>query len=468
MKKLSLALALTLSFSAFSAEIPDKSSFGMIMHHAGKFIFGKADLKGHTFRSLGKGIHKSWKKLDREINQKVSSSQETDFLSPNYQHEFNLLTQSLESSTSQVEFLVDGESSFAKRKSLIENAQESINLMVWAIYDDLTGKIHSDWLLESLKRNPHLKIRILVDGPTSKDHHHHQELNRLMRESNNKIEVVQWFSKIYRANGSHRKLFIVDSKHLIMGGLNIGDAYSHLNPEVLGWRDTDVYMNDGAALRAEEIFAQIWNEQIQENKLDVAAMSTVEKNDNGKIPVTLINHHPGSKTRSSDANILMAYSKLIRDAKVSVDIENAYFILNPVLRRSLKDALNRGVKIRLFTNSGTSIDEPVVSAPVLKSAKEALGMGVEVFLRKTTTLHSKFMIIDNKVALIGSDNLHPRSQKYEGEVVSAIFDRESAQKLTAIFNKDISEATQIHSADEIVVKSTLISKIASLMFFDQL
>jgi cardiolipin synthase A/B len=460
---------LVLTLTAWAGTIPDKSSLGMNLYLASKTLFGGADLKGHTLRSLGKGIYQSWKKIDQQIASDIKTTVQTDYLTGQYQQEFNFLTEALGATTPKVEFLVDGEASFAKRKTLIAGAKRSINLMVWAIYDDYTGKLHSDWLLEALRNNPDLKIRIMVDGPTSKESIHHQQLNRLMKESQDKIEVVEWQTKTYRSNGSHRKLFIVDEQKLIMGGLNVGDAYSHLNPEVSGWRDTDIFMEGDVVQKALMIFSKLWNEQIAENHLDVKAMAFPSQLVAlGAIPVSLINHNPGSKNVAVDHHILTAYAKLIHDAKKTIDIENAYFIFNPVLNRVLSDALKRGVKVRLFTNSSESIDEPVVSAPVLKSAKKAFELGVDVYLRKGTTLHSKMMIIDGKVALIGSDNLHPRSQRFEGEIISVIFHEKTAQEMTAIFHKDISSGTHIRSSEEIVIKETLLSKLASLLFFDQL
>ena len=49
----------------------------------------------------------------------------------------------------QVDTLVNGPASFAKRKELIDKAQESIYIFSWAFYDDGTGWDFADWLINA-------------------------------------------------------------------------------------------------------------------------------------------------------------------------------------------------------------------------------------------------------------------------------------------------------------------------------
>lgn len=266
---------------------------------------------------------------------------------------------------------------------------------------------------------------------------------------------------------------MIDGKDVIMGGINIGDDYSHMNPDVQGWRDTDLHMQGQVAITADQLFASIWNEQLRERKklkVTPVVLDSLESDDRGDMPVTIVDHHPGSKSRKGDWNILIAYAKLIGDAKESVDIENAYFIFTPIIHKVITEALDRGVKIRILTNSGQSVDEPIVTAPILTSAREAKNHGADVYLRLGTTLHSKFMIIDNRIAVVGSDNLHPRSQRFEGEVFAVVFDKDVAQNFTAQFDKDIyrGSAVRVEKGSDIVIKQNILSRLANLLFWSHL
>lgn len=471
MKNLIL-LSLVLSFSLHAQELPTqtkKEKFDFYRTTIESKLFGSLDNLGITPRALGRKTAKNWKKINTVIKKDLIVSKSMNNDSSEYKAEFDRLTNAKETYFSKAEVLINGPASFKKRKELIDSAEDSILFMSWAIYDDLTGKIHTDWLLEKLKTNPNIMIRVLVDGQIALQKNHFMELKRMERESKGKIQVVRWITNRYRGNGTHRKFFIVDQKKVIFGGINVGDYYSHMNPKVPGWRDTDIYFEGDIAQKSAELFQDIWNQQVDENDLKVDVMDLSPVMHFIGTPMSLIDHKPGDKThKKADHNILMAYAKLIGDAKVSVDIENAYFIFNPIIKDAMTTALKRGVKVRVLTNSNESVDEPVVSVPILQSAQMALSMGAEVYLRKGTTLHSKFMVIDNKIAVIGSDNLHPRSQHFEGESMTVSFSSELAQKLTLAFENDFLEATKYEKASDIKIEKTFLSTLAKMLFFNHL
>ena len=85
---------------------------------------------------------------------------------------------------------------------------------------------------------------------------------------------------------------------------------------------------------------------------------------------------------------------------------------NPFINRfllasvfALLDALKRGVRVTILTNSAESVDEPIVSAPIL-----------------------------------GSFNLHPRSIRYEWEIAQNVLDARFAADLDRAFQADIARA----------------------------
>jgi cardiolipin synthase len=166
--------------------------------------------------------------------------------------------------------------------------------------------------------------------------------------------------------------------------------------------------------------------------------------------------------------------KAFYGATQSIDIENAYFILDAVMEKALVDALKRGVRVRILSNSKDSIDEPVMTAPILQSLARLKKQGAEVFTKKvydsSTTLHSKFLVVDGVFFSIGSYNFHPRSYRYEREVVFASFDENLAAQFDKIFAEDIApERANKPSLEELLnVKSSLLNKEVKSHFFDQL
>lgn len=372
-------------------------------------------------------------------------------------------------STESAEVLVDGEASFAKRDVLMQNAKSSIHILTWSIYDDLTGTQLVDLLIAKKKENKDLDIKIMVDGQVAALPGHGDQVKRLI---DNHIDVVLWFSKQFPFAGQHRKMLIVDDEHLIAGGLNFGDVYSHKNPDskVPKWRDTDIYLKGDGAVQGNQLFAQIWNEQVAQYHLPLEKINISPKtpNKNQGISVAIINHDPQVDTEGSP--IMLTLLKAIRESEVKIDIENAYIILFPALKKEISDAIARGVKVRIFTNSGESVDEPIVNVPILRSAKQFAAMGTHVYLKKGATLHSKIVAIDDEFSFIMSYNLHPRSEKVEGEMAIAVKDVEFTKGLHRLFDQDVTpdKASAIQSADEIELSKSPAALPSLRLFFDLL
>ena len=121
-----------------------------------------------------------------------------------------------------------------------------------------------------------------------------------------------------------------------------------------------------------------------------------------------------------------------------------------------------------MTNSAQSVDEPIVTAPILASLPELVASGAEVYLKQGDTLHSKLMVVDGLYAAVGSYNLHPRSERYEGEMLVNTLSKDTASNVVNAFEKDLAKATRVNAASDITVPTTAFSILASRFFFDQL
>ena len=404
---------------------------------------GSLDSRGLTLDSLFKPNVPSYDQVAKSINKQINNSTNMAITSDTYEEVFAATVKSQLSKAKSFKILPNTES-FELRAELIKGAKKSIHVLVWAVYDDETGFRFQNQLLDALKLNPDLDIRLITDGNIV-NFRGRSVLKNLEKLSDGKIKIMKWKSLRYKANGSHRKIFIVDNEHVIVGGMNIGNEYSHLATENK-WRDLDLYIEgESAGASADKQFVDIWNKQIEEfpklkKKLAVMERPDIQLDvDQNDISVTFVDQHPGSAAKNYYHNIHTAVVKLFRDAKSTIDIENAYFIMDPIIKEELGKVIKRGVKVRIFTNSDKSIDEPIVSMPVMSSAKDALRMGAEVYLKKRLTLHSKYMVVDGKISMIGSFNFHPRSLHFDAENVAVIFDKNLARDLTDHFESGICE-----------------------------
>ncbi len=473
---LTLGLVLTLQGVAQTPAAPTQAKLSFwqklqaLVQAADDYIYGDIDSYGLSMRALGKRSRFSWYGLRGKLRGEVKHSPCKSVDCPNYFEDLAALTNARATKAKELEWLIDMPTAFKRRLELIEKAQSSIYVLTWGIYDDLTGTAFAEGLLKKLKTHPDIDIRVIVDEKVALLEVHRAVIHRLATESEGKIKLIKWKSERYRIHANHRKLMIIDDEHVILGGTNYGDVYSHLTGDQL-WRDADVYLRGfGVASKAQAQFAEVWNEQIFENPeaFDFSKLDPTDAPDDGEIPVLLLDHNPGNKLRRADHNILSAIYKLIANARHSVDIENAYFILDPVMRDALKKASKRGVRIRLLTNSKESIDVPLLGTFVASSAKKSIGYGVEVYLKQGSTLHSKYLIIDGEIVMIGSHNMHPRSQTVDGENVAIIFDKEHAQTLQKHFEAGLHEAFHPLKQKDIKVDKSIIDFVYGTILFDHL
>lgn len=158
-----------------------------------------------------------------------------------------------------VQLLEESTASLEARLALIENAQQYIILETF-IYDlDIVGSWFAQALMEKKKRDPHVRIQILVDSlPMKKtlNSFHAEEFKRLGIELKlyNQSKLFA-FSELHVRN--HIKLLASESE-FITGGRNVARDYFSLSPED-NFIDRDVLVKGPTAAAATRAFAIFWS-----------------------------------------------------------------------------------------------------------------------------------------------------------------------------------------------------------------
>lgn len=124
-------------------------------------------------------------------------------------------------------------------------------------------------------------------------------------------------------------------------------------------------------------------------------------------------------------------------------IISPYFVPGDDMKRAFAQARSRGVRVRVLTNSLASNDAPIAHVGYARHRDDLLAMGVELYelrseqagLRSafgssgSTTgasrsmLHSKVMVVDGRLVVVGSMNLDLRSQLHNTEIALLIRSR---------------------------------------------
>lgn len=471
------ALAYALKHPKIKAQLPSYVPEEMLRRQLEIFLSTEPRLRGMTQDSKG-AIYTNWNDLSNAILERARAA--SPLGTSEFIRELSLLAGEPFVPARDVEALIDGPASFAKRRALIQGAKKSISILSWSYHDDNTGKSIGGLLVEKAKQG--VAVKILVDGETAKRKGYHAYLDALTKHG---IQVIKWFGprdKLYLTQ--HRKIMIVDAAHVIAGGMNFGDYYSHEGDAgVPKWRDTDLYAQGLPAIRAELLFQKVWNQQIksrpelkkpQPYAFEVPEWAQAEADFFKKNPsrgyVLLIENEPEA-AKTGKAHILEAIIRTIYATKTSLLIENAYLITSPAFDAAIADAIARGVKVQILGNSVESLDEPIIAGPMMKCMRRLKALGAEVYMKKgKDTLHSKFLVADGIFSMVGSYNLHPRSHRLEGEAVLAVTGKKAASELAAAFARDISpeNAYAIQAPEDVPVIGGAFAGLAIRIFYDQL
>jgi cardiolipin synthase len=392
--------------------------------------------------------------------------------------------------------LINGTQSWPVRLKQIEAAKKSIWIFCWAIYDDLTGNEMVDVLIEKKKKNPNIDIRIVVDGIVQSKTGYKKVGQRLI-DAGVGIEFVRWKHPKLFGFGMHRKVMIFDhgtaDSAAIFGGMNMGDNYSHRNPVLPAieyWRDTDMAVYGDVVDQAAYHFATAWNNFVDNPGQLVSSPNLT----NAKVPllspstqnsdymVGFVDQDPSLKLKDSDYidPVYAVTLKMIESAKESVDISNAYYISSLPIEEALNRAANRGVKVRVHSNSDASLtaeDKPLLG-PIYSSLRKLIDdnragtrsssfIKPEVYLQKDHALHGKVLVVDKTFGWIGSYNIHPRSYRYESESVGMFYGTKVGAEVQSMIDNDLAKS-DFAVATKLDLPPNTLFDLLEFFFFEQL
>lgn len=348
----------------------------------------------------------------------------------------------------KVSLLIDGPATYASMFAAIREARDHINMETYIFEDDEAGKQFADLLIDRQKHGVQVNLMYDSVGTLGTPREFFQPLidaGIQVLEFNpvNPAQVRKGWEVNQR---DHRKLLIVDGKTAFVGGINISSVYSsgsfrkrkpkeEDNPNKVPWRDTQVRMDGPVVAEFQKMFIDTWQKQ---HGPELAKKNYYPKIDN-KGPEIV--RGIGSAPEDPYSVIYATFISAIQHAESKVYLTNAYFIPDPQLREALKDAVKRGVDVRLVLPSKSD------SALVLNASRsfytELLEGGVRIYERQDALLHSKTAIIDGVWSTIGSTNLDWRSFIYNQEINAVILGPQFGAQMQAMFERDLDASREI-------------------------
>jgi cardiolipin synthase len=331
----------------------------------------------------------------------------------------------------KVKLLNGGKEKFDDLFRIIETAKHHIHLEYFNFRNDSIAGLLFSLLANKAKQG--VEIRAVYDAFGNRSNNMPLNKKHLDTIRKNGIQIFP-FDPLYFpffnhiCHRDHRKIAIIDGKTAYIGGINIADYYIDGLPKIGEWRDMHARIEGNAVGYLQKIFLSIWNE-VTDQEISGPEYFPSHNDIAGKA-VAIIDRLPKKLPRLLEET----YLKSISSAKNRIRIINPYFLPTPAIKKELKKALARNVKVEIMISA--KLDIKFTPDGVFHVANKLMKKGADVYIYNSGFHHSKIMMVDNKFCTVGSANLDYRSLRYDYEVNAFIFDEEITAELNTIFDAD--------------------------------
>lgn len=394
--------------------------------------------------------------------------------------------------------LLDGSyDSLITRLALIDSSVSSLDIQTYLWYPDYSGRLLLKRAVEAADRGVY--VRLLVDDLLTIGFD--QNIYELDRRPNVEVRMFnpwkkrstlsrggEFIAQMERLNQRmHNKLVVADVNAAIVGGRNNGDHYFGLS-EDYNFHDLDLLGFGYIASQSARMFDHFWNSEwvVSADNLDVEpdpefarqkwaevleylrnseelkTFGTEPTDWTGELVQMADELHIGTAelvhdTTTEDAieqNVYEIMFPWMNQAQEELLITNAYIIPSEKGIEFVRSLVDRGVKVRILTNSLASHDVPAVNSHYQKWRDDFILAGVELYearpdpeMRSIVNvppmeaefigLHTKAFVVDRKKAFIGSMNFDPRSANLNTESGAFVHSPGLAEELARVMERDM-------------------------------
>lgn len=343
-----------------------------------------------------------------------------------------------------VTLLMDGKEKFDDMFEAIRQAQSSVHLEYFNFRSDSIASKLFDILRQKTKEG--VEVRALFDGFGNSSNNRPLRKKRLEKLRKEGIQIFEfdpirfpWINHVFARD--HRKIVVIDGNIAYTGGMNVADYYIKGTKKVGKWRDMHCRIEGGAVNQLQMIFVRMWEKVTGQdlwNQRYFRAYSPVEvkglKPDTtqtaGRKMIGIINREP----HTTNEIMRTFYVNAINSAQDSIKLVNPYLTLTHSLKKALRNAIKRGVKVEIMVSAHSDI--PLTPDCVFYNVHQLMKKGVDVWLYQPGFHHSKIIMVDGRFCTVGSTNLNSRSLRFDYEENAVIIDKNTTRELDNMFDKD--------------------------------
>lgn len=333
-----------------------------------------------------------------------------------------------------VRMLVDGAAKYDALLADIAQARTSIDMEYYIFSPDRTGTAVRDALIERARAG--VKVRLLLDAVGSG-----KCKRRFLQPLVEAGGEFAWFhpmrfgriwSRPWLNMRTHRKIVVIDGHVCYTGGINVTDEENEsLRPDA--YRDVHMRLVGDVARSLQVLFVEDWSYATGQPPV----LPPPRPVEGGAHAVQVLSSGPDSPWEA----IHRMHVAAIHAARRRVWLTTPYFVPGEAAMMALTAAALAGLDVRLLVPRMS--DSRVVTFAARSYFDDLLAAGVRVYEYGPRMLHSKTLLVDDHMVMVGTANFDHRSFRLNFEVSLAFDDAQVASELERTIETDLAHSPRV-------------------------
>lgn len=396
--------------------------------------------------SFSKNQEKKLNDIEEE-NKKLTKN--TNYMEIKELHEINQFSTYRIYKNQGIVFFNTGEDFFNYLLKELENAKKSILIDIYILSKGMLLDKILDVLMRKSKEG--IIVELMFDNLGSM-FKVPKEIKESLIESGIKLYE---YKKIginisdYVNHREHKKIILIDGKIAYTGGINISDEYVN-EKELHGtWKDGGIKVCGDVAISYLLMYLKT-KEEITNKKSDVKKY-IIDKEFKDKDGFIFAYSDGPDNLKNPVENVFLNIINLSQDY---LYIVTPYFIPSKKIINSIKNAVSRGVDVRILLPYIP--DKKIVQHANRAYYRELIKSGVKLYEYKKGFIHSKYLVTDD-ISIVGTANLDYRSLYFNYECMNLSYKTGIEKCIKEEFEKDIKESICINLKN--VESQSIVEKI---------
>jgi cardiolipin synthase len=237
---------------------------------------------------------------------------------------------------------------------------------------------------------------------------------------------------------SHRKIVVVDGRVAFTGGINITDEENEgLRPDA--YRDLHLRIEGDAVRSLQLLFVEDWAYASGQRDFISSVAQAMPPPHPGPIAAQVLSSGPDSPWEA----IHRLHVGAIHAATRRVWLATPYFVPGEAAMMALTSAALGGLDVRILVPRLS--DSRLVTWAARSYFDDLLAAGARVYEYGPRMLHTKALLVDDELAIIGSANFDPRSFQLNFEVSVLFRDGAIAMELARLIEGEFASAPRVRA-----------------------